>query len=237
VLTEDVGSASSAVPAHQGTDVIRFGALVPAKALSSAARALAELHTSRRLPLPGTPVRAASDEALKAAKRGGVVAGHVPELATSALTVSAEVSSALAGLGQVVSRPSHGSYKPSQLLYRDGHVFIVDFDQFALADPALDVGYFLAYLRPPGLWYRRSGTRDWFSSAAGTFLDTYAAYAAEHGMSPDEVEALLRRCHVYEAALLLKIAARRSNRLHSPRPAEVRAILAEVRTCLEAGRR
>ncbi len=238
VLTEDVGSASSAVPVHQGTDVIRFGAVTPVEALSSAARALAELHTSPHLPLPGTPVRAAGDEGVKARRRGGVVAGHVPELATSALEVSSEVSSALAGLGQVACRPSHGSYKPSQLLYREGRVFIVDFDQFALADPALDVGYFLAYLRPPGLWYRRPGTRDWFSFAAATFLDAYAACAADRGMSPDEVEAVLRRCHVYEAALLLKIAARRANRLHSPRPAEVRAILAEARACLEAaGRR
>jgi hypothetical protein len=33
---------------------------------------------------------------------------------------------------------------------------------------------------------------------------------------------------VFEAALLLKIAARRANRLHSPRPGEVAAMLDEV---------
>jgi hypothetical protein len=33
---------------------------------------------------------------------------------------------------------------------------------------------------------------------------------------------------VFEAALLLKIAARRANRLHSPRPGEVAAVLDEV---------
>ena len=48
-------------------------------------------------------------------------------------------------------------------MVRDGDVFLVDFDQFCLADPALDVGYFLAYLRPAGLWYHRAGRRAWFA--------------------------------------------------------------------------
>jgi hypothetical protein len=36
------------------------------------------------------------------------------------------------------------------------------------------------------------------------------------------------RAAVYEAALLLKIAARRVNRLHSPRPGEAAAVLEEI---------
>jgi hypothetical protein len=32
------------------------------------------------------------------------------------------------------------------------------------------------------------------------------------------------------------VAARRANRLHSPRPGEVAAILAEITTCVEAAR-
>ena len=131
-------------------------------------------------------------------------------------------------------RPAHGSYKSSQLLVRAGSVFLVDFDQFCLADPALDVGYFLAYLRPPG-----SGT---------------TGQGRGHGSRPraDDVPLRLppapRRArrdagdprghpaarHVFEAALLLKIAARRANRLHSPRPGEVQALLAEVTSCLDA---
>jgi hypothetical protein len=39
---------------------------------------------------------------------------------------------------------------------------------------------------------------------------------------------------VFEAALLLKIAARRANRLHSPRPGEVAAVLDEVSRSLGA---
>ena len=128
--------------------------------------------------------------------------------------------------------PSHGSYKPSQLLVRGEHTLLVDFDQFCLADPALDVGYFLAYLRPPGLFYHRAGCREWFEAASDTFTSAYVEKLRESGIASATGADIIERAHVYEAGLLLKIAARRANRLHSPRPAEVSATLAEISTCL-----
>ena len=113
-------------------------------------------------------------------------------------------------------------------MVRDGAVFLVDFDQFCLADPALDVGYFLAYLRPAGLWYRRAGRRAWFEAAAEAFLSTYLRRLAERGESAETCAGIAGRAPVFEAALLLKIAARRVNRLHSPRAGEVAAVLDEV---------
>ena len=234
VLTEDLGSSGDDLPTLAGTNVIRFGVAAGPEALDAvrrAARALAELHTSAT-GTAQTPVRTGTDEAGKAAKRATTIARHVPELAEATASVAGALTTALSSLPAETLRPSHGSYKPSQLLFRSGAAFVVDFDQFALADPALDVGYFLAYLRPPGLWYHRAGTRAWFESAAAAFLSAYAEAAAGRGMDPVESEGIQRRCHVYEAALLLKIAARRSNRLHSPRPGEVKALLGEVTACL-----
>jgi len=43
---------------------------------------------------------------------------------------------------------------------------------------------------------------------------------------------IVGRAAVYEAALLLKIATRRVNRLNSARPRELVAILAEAERCL-----
>jgi hypothetical protein len=121
-------------------------------------------------------------------------------------------------------------------MVRDGAVFLVDFDQFCLADPALDVCYFLAYLRPAGLWYHRAGRRAWFEAAAEAFLSTYLHRLAERGESTATCAGIAGRAPVFEAALLLKIAARRANRLHSPRPGEVAAVLDEVsRTLASAG--
>ena len=257
VLTEDLGSSADKVPTLAGTEVIRFGgaARVDAKhvdhagfdaepindakpfnpgsleAVRRAARALAELHTSATVS-DETPTRTGADESAKAAKRASAIARYAPSLAETTAAVGTALTTALASLPACSLRPSHGSYKPSQLLVRSGAVYVVDFDQFAQADPALDVGYFLAYLRPPGLWYQRAGTRAWFETAAATFLSAYVDAAAERGMDPVEREEIQRRCHVYEAALLMKIAARRPNRLHSPRPQEVKALLDEVMACL-----
>jgi aminoglycoside phosphotransferase (APT) family kinase protein len=230
-LTEDLGSSRDPVPARSGLDVVGPGSAEAFAVITRAARALAELHTSR--PDVCEPAsRTAADEAAKAARRAGVLEVYLPELAPRVRQVAGALGAALAALPMDTVRPAHGSYKPSQLLVRDGAVFLVDFDQFCLADPALDVGYFLAYLRPAGLWYHRPGLREWFEAAAQAFLTAYLGRLAERGETAETGAGIARRAHVFEAALLLKIAARRANRLHSPRAGELAAVLAEVSRCL-----
>ena len=51
------------------------------------------------------------------------------------------------------------------------------------------------------------------------------------------MESSLRRVPLYEAALLLKIAARRPQRLNAPRAAELSATLDDIHLCLSATRR
>jgi hypothetical protein len=226
-LTEDLGSSRDPVPAHSGLDVVHPGSEEATEVVRRAARALAELHTSG-LDTGGLNRRAGPDEAGKAAKRARLLEQYVPDLAPEVRRVTDALCATLAELPTDTLRPGHGSYKASQLMIRDGAVFLVDFDQFCLADPALDVGYFLAYLRPAGLWYHRAGRREWFEAVAGAFLTTYLDRLAERGESAATRAGIADRAHVFEAALLLKIAARRANRLHSPRPGEVAAVLDEV---------
>jgi len=233
MLTEDLGDDRGHPPTLIGTEVIRFGKSQPTQALAEAAEALAELHASGATA-DGTRPRTGADEAIKAAKRASALIRYIPELAETTAAVAATLGAALKALPTEGFRPAHGSYKPSQLLFRSGKVFLVDFDQFCAADPALDVGYFLAYLRPPGMWYHRAGTRSWFEQAAATFQQAYDARLAERGVDATSRAGILSRCHVYEAALLLKVAARRPNRLHSARPTEVRSLLSEVTDCLAA---
>jgi hypothetical protein len=66
------------------------------------------------------------------------------------------------------------------------------------------------------------------------FRSTYVRHLAEHGESAATCAGITDRAPVFEAALLLKIAARRANRLHSPRPGEVAAVLGEVSGALAA---
>jgi thiamine kinase-like enzyme len=131
-----------------------------------------------------------------------------------------------------VYRPAHGSLQPSQLLFQGHHVVVMDFDGFCLADAALDVGYFLAYLCPSGLWYHRPGLRQWFEAAAAAFVGAYRAAMRERGIAHSVIDGILDRSRYYEAALLFKVVTRRINRLNSPRPQELSALLGEIATCL-----
>ena len=230
-LTEDLGSSRDPVPALSGLHVVHPGSPQAFDVVRRAARALAELHTGR-LDTSELSRRSGPEEAEKAAKRVRLLEQYVPELTPRSRPITDALCATLEALPTDTLRPGHGSYKSSQLMVRDGAVFLVDFDQFCLADPALDVGYFLAYLRPAGLWYRRAGRREWFEAAADAFLSTYLEHLAEGGETVGRREGIARRAPVFEAALLLKIAARRANRLHSPRPGEVAAVLDEVARCL-----
>jgi aminoglycoside phosphotransferase (APT) family kinase protein len=107
-------------------------------------------------------------------------------------------------------------------------VTVTDFDGFRPGDPALDVGYFLAYLRPSSMWRGSAASREWFEAAAAAFTTAYARSMLEAGRSADEVAGTLRRAPGHEAAALLKIAGRRPHRCNAPRPAELAAMLREI---------
>jgi hypothetical protein len=49
------------------------------------------------------------------------------------------------------SVPTHGTFDPEQVLIAQGQIGFIDFDSFCLAEPALDVGLFLAAIMDSGL--------------------------------------------------------------------------------------
>lgn len=186
-------------------------AVAPGAMAEGAAAALAQLHGCG-LPSSGEPVRAAAREAEQVVARAELLAAFAPPLAGSVRAAAGRVATALGELPDVHPRPAHGSFKPSQLLATAAGLVVVDIDSFCFADPALDVGYFLAYLQPPGLvrpqWRRQR------AAMARRFLDGYVA-------SGGDAPALRSRSAVYEAAVLFKIATRRVHRMNSPRPHEL----------------
>ncbi len=205
--------------------------IVPKAALRAAAGALARLHQSTVSPDMNL-LRSGAKEARRAKERAALIAGYYPAQAEGALRLGKQLAARLEHLRPEVYRPAHGGFKPSQLLLDGDQVFIVDFDGFCLADPALDVGYFLAYLRPSGLWQHRPGMRQWFEEAGAHFLQAYQEALRKHGPGSSDVTGMKERASLYEAALLFKIATRRVHRLNSPRPHELAAILEEIATCL-----
>jgi thiamine kinase-like enzyme len=192
---------------------------------------LARLHNST-LSIDERSPRTGAKEAKRVRERASLIAARNPAQAEEILHLAQQLSARLETLQPDTYRPAHGGFKASQLLFHSHQVFVVDFDGFCPADPALDVGYFLAYLRPSGLWYQRPGMRAWFTEAAKEFISVYRQAMLEYSIAQAAVDGILERTPFYEAALLYKIATRRVNRLNSPRPGELSAILSEIALCL-----
>jgi hypothetical protein len=218
--------------------VVRGGAgetldvVIPGTELRLAAHALARLHTSAARPAGA--LRTGAKEAKRARERAALIAAHDPAQADAAQRLAAQLATRLEALEPDAYRPAHGGFKASQLLFHGQRVFVVDFDGFCRADPALDVGYFLAYLRPSGLWYRRPSLRRWFEGSAACFVNAYRQAARERGIGEATIDGILQRTCFYEAAFVFKIATRRVNRLNSPRAGELSTMLAEIATCLSS---
>jgi hypothetical protein len=213
----------------RGGEITRL--ILPEEELHLSAQALARLHTSTVRPNESAP-RTGAKEAKRAQQRAALISERNPEQAGEVQRLAGELAARLAALQPDGYYPAHGGFKASQLLFHSHRVFVVDFDGFCLADPALDVGYFLAYLRPSALWYRRPGMREWFEEAAVIFRNAYKQAMTSYGIAQSTINDILIRSRLYEAALLFKIATRRVNRLNSPRPKELSAMLEEIAACL-----
>jgi hypothetical protein len=206
--------------------------ILPEEELRLTAQVLARLHTSTLQPDADKP-RTGAKEAKRARERARLIAAHTPDLRATILPLAEQLAEKLEVQKPAAYRVAHGGFKASQLLLHSHSVFVVDFDGVCLADPALDVGYFLAYLRPSGLWYKRAGMRQWFEGAAEIFRREYRQAMLAAGVTADEIDGILARTSLYEAALIFKIAARRANRLNSPRVGELSAMLNEIASCLK----
>jgi aminoglycoside phosphotransferase (APT) family kinase protein len=91
---------------------------------------------------------------------------------------------------------AHGDFKLDHLWPESKRLTLIDSDRCCVADPALDIGKFLADLQ----WWHLMGDRPGLQRAQQDFLDGYVALASSRRV---------RRARVYEAVLLVKIAARR----------------------------
>ncbi|HEX2235456.1 MAG TPA: aminoglycoside phosphotransferase family protein [Actinomycetota bacterium] len=176
-----------------------------------AARALASLHSGGATSARRRPPEEALEKLDARARRIGEVA---PSL-------GAEMAAAVRALAAGVPRDGsphvlvHGDCKPSQFLLAPGGTGILDFDHCAMADPASDVGTFVASLRQADVRRSlRSAPRPPtpLRPLEGRFLRAYLDAAPSS-------DAVLERAGWYVAAALLRKAQRSFARsLVSPLP-------------------
>jgi hypothetical protein len=203
-----------------------------ASILVRAAEALAALHAAevrseRARPVPAALERMAGwARALEASD--GAVGGALSQV-THALIGSLSMLTEWGAERTLV----HGDCKPSQFLIDGTDVGLLDFDHCGMADPASDVGNFMATLRQHALRHELKpravrvapGWGDRLRGLEEVFLEAYPASAGTR----DKTQ---RRARWYEAAALSRKAYRswqRSSR--SPLPG---ALLQEARICLSS---
>jgi len=199
-----------------------------AHAVRRAAVALAALH---RQPVVSRRARSVDAELVRFGTRSSRVAGVDDGtgrvLGSLAVRLLAEADAVPRGAVGLV----HGDCKPSQFLLRGEEVVLLDLDSCGAADPAVDVGTFLATLRQQAvrLALRRralpSSARG-TTPLAGVFLEEYLRSA---GGPPDG--ELRRRIAWYEAVALERKALRCFAR--APRSPLTRALVDEGHACLD----
>jgi aminoglycoside phosphotransferase (APT) family kinase protein len=131
-------------------------------------------------------------------------------------------------------RLSHGDYTHDQILFENGGRGLLDFDGLCLAEPALDLGQFCAYLRMACAKAERaaqtgpSGLGDQLSSRFGR------AYIRAAGVPRPEVRRLHGRTRVYEAVRLVRICVHSWQQLKPVRLSTALSVLEEEMAWLSA---
>jgi hypothetical protein len=187
------------------------------QSLDAAASAAARIHeTAAGLG----PRRLFSDE-LRALQAGSDRVGRLaPELAVRLRGVLSNVSARAATSDALGARLCHGDFSHTQLLFDGTRCGVVDFDTIGRAEPALDVGHFLAYLRlAVAKAAGGNGVVDRADDLASVFVD---AYGSESGLP----QARLReRATLYEALSLVRLAVHSAQKLKARRLRQVMRLL------------
>jgi hypothetical protein len=203
----------------------------PARAVRRAAVALAALH---RQPVVSDRHRDIDAELARFASRSSRVAGVDGDTGRALGRLAARLAAESSAVPRGVVGLVHGDCKPSQFLLRNEDVVLLDLDSCGAADPAGDVGTFLATLRQQAVRrsLRRAAPPSSRASAplAEVFLEEYARSAG----GPSDGE-LGRRIAWYEAVALERKALRCFAR--APRSPLTRALVDEGHACLDRLRR
>jgi aminoglycoside phosphotransferase (APT) family kinase protein len=173
---------------------------------------LAALHAVDPVSERARPIAA---ELARFDLRAGNIERVSPELGRSLRAWAAALQERGETLEHPVPSLVHGDCKPSQFRLSDSAMALLDFDHCGLADPASDVGTFLATLRQRSL-----------AGLEVPFLDAYTRAVAD--------ESGRQRAHWYQSVALLRKALRAFAR--SPRSPVPRRLAIEGLECLGAVR-
>jgi aminoglycoside phosphotransferase (APT) family kinase protein len=160
---------------------------LPGSLVDAAAAVAAGLHRSGLSLSETRPMEADIAELRDLVDMMGKIA---PDVAAGVDRMLTEIDASAAATSALGLGPTHGDFTPSQLLTDGEACGLVDFDSMALAEPARDLGQYLAYLR---LASAKAGLPvDATEELGQGFRDAYAR--ASGTASVDGLAARTRRC-------------------------------------------
>jgi hypothetical protein len=115
---------------------------------------------------------------------------------------------------------AHGDYKADHVWIARDRLTLLDFDTCGVAEPALDVGKFLADLT----WWYATTRRPGLADAQQQFLAGYGASSLDQ----------LARARLYEAVVLTKLTIRRLRRFESDWAARTQELVEHATRLLDA---
>jgi len=176
----------------------------------AAALIAASLHGSG---IAAGGIRTLEDEITRARHSVEPLGEHAPVLASQLNTILDTLSVRASTTDRQEPALAHGDLTPSQLLFDDESIGIVDFDKLCQAEPALDLGRFLAYLRFAMKKHGNTAADD----MASWFITVYSALGGRRTPAA--------RVDLYEIASLVRMAAQSWLQLKPSRLAVVLSVL------------
>ena len=182
-------------PAADGTPTLE-------DATDWAASVAAGLHTSG---IGLGPSRRAEDELSELKQALAVLERVSPGLATGFQDWLASVAACAAASDPWPACFSHGDFSPSQLVFSGAQCGLIDFDTVCQAEPALDLGQFLAYLRLAACKAGGAASTDGNETSERVCARFLEAYMNACGYAPEERDRLQARVRLYEMVSLLRL--------------------------------
>jgi aminoglycoside phosphotransferase (APT) family kinase protein len=192
-VTEDRVALWPEVDGTSLADVIAGCGAAAAELVRAAGSALRLVHETSPHGVPaGPPAQAQAAESLRT---GQIVEALAPAVGVLLRRTVGRALDVLSGLPEEPPTMTHGDFKCDNLLVDvAAGIHLLDFDRVGRADPAADVGKFLADLR-------------WRTDGDGPTA-THLHEAFRHGYGATD-PARIARAQVYDALLQLRMAARR----------------------------
>jgi len=187
--------------------------------LLEAGQALATLH--RRPPVGPLPVVGPLDGADEVARESALTATAWPELAAALAAPLARARRALAAHDPGRPVLSHGDFTPGQLVRRRDGLGLIDLDTLRLAEPAADLGRYLAYAELAAL---RRGSRH--PRPGGATAELLVGYGRPGSGHPD----LRARTLAYRELTLVHVALHAARRFKDRRVSHALSLLAQPHT-------